>query len=385
MANIAFIPVRGGSKSIPLKNIKSLCGKPLVYWTAKAASEVKEIDKVVVATDNDEIASVVTDFQLPKVEVYRRSSENAGDTSSTESVILEYFKHSTINKNDFLILVQATSPLLQSTHLKKGLSEINQYDSLLSVARTKRFFWKNEGVPLNYDYRNRPRRQDFDGLLVENGAFYISRVADVIKSGNRISGNIGLVEMPEYTAYEIDEKEDWIIVEELMRRFVLPQPDTEKSIKLFISDVDGVLTDAGMYYTEKGDELKKFNTHDGMAFGLLRASGVKTGLVTSEKTQIVSRRAKKLKVDYVCQGKKHNGKLQAVEEICRKEKFDLSEVAYIGDDVNCYELLSAVGLAACPSNAVETIKNIPGIHKLSKKGGDGVVREFYENLLKNRI
>jgi N-acylneuraminate cytidylyltransferase len=385
LANIAFIPVRGGSKSIPLKNIKLLCGKPLVYWTAKAASEVKEINKVVVATDSDEIASVVTAFQLPKIEVYRRSPENAEDTSSTESAILEYFEHSTIAKNDFLILVQATSPLLQSTYLKKGLLEIGGHDSLLSVARTKRFFWKNGGLPLNYDFRNRPRRQDFDGLLVENGAFYISRVGDIIKSGNRISGNIGLVEMPEYTVYEIDEEEDWIIVEGLMKRFVLPQSDTKKSIKLFMSDVDGVLTDAGMYYTEKGDELKKFNTHDGMAFGLLRASGVKTGLVTSEETQIVSRRAKKLKVDYVCQGKTHKSKLQAVQDICRKEKLDLSEVAYVGDDINCYELLKAVGLAACPSNAVETIKNIPGIHELSKKGGDGAVRELYENVLKSRI
>src|SRR5688572_18516991 len=101
------------------------------------------------------------------------------------------------------------------------------------------------------------------------------------------------------------------------------------SIKVFLTDVDGVLTDAGMYYTESGDEFKKFNTHDGMAFGMLRERGIKTGMVTSETTKIVENRAKKLKVDYLFQGAKGDGKLQAAKEICEKEGITLKEVAYI--------------------------------------------------------
>src|SRR6478609_4630834 len=102
-------------------------------------------------------------------------------------------------------------------------------------------------------------------------------------------------------------------------------------IKLFITDVDGVLTDAGMYYTESGDEFKKFNTHDGMAFDLLRKAGIKTGMITSENTKIVERRAAKLKVDYLYQGKKFADKLSAALEICAKENISIKEVAYIGD------------------------------------------------------
>jgi len=156
------------------------------------------------------------------------------------------------------------------------------------------------------------------------------------------------------------------------------------NIKLFLTDVDGVLTDAGMYYSEQGDELKKFNTHDGMGLQLIREKGIKTGIITSENTQMVERRAKKLKLDYLYQGKREGGKLASVLEICEKEAISLKEVAYIGDDINCFELLSKVGLAACPANAIDAVKNIPGIIRMNKKGGEGCVREFIELIL-NRI
>ena len=95
--NIAFIPVRGGSKSIPLKNIKPLNGKPLVYWSAKAACESGFIDKVIIATDSEEIKNIVLGFNLDKIEVYDRDSENAQDTSSTESVMLEFIDKAKLN------------------------------------------------------------------------------------------------------------------------------------------------------------------------------------------------------------------------------------------------------------------------------------------------
>lgn len=152
-------------------------------------------------------------------------------------------------------------------------------------------------------------------------------------------------------------------------------------IKVFLTDVDGVMTDAGMYYSTSGEEMKKFNTHDGMGMVLLRESGIKTGILTTENTTIVSRRAEKLKVDYLYQGVGFGGKLRAAQEICEKEGITLQEVAYIGDDINCLELLSAVGLAACPANATKRVKAIPGIIQLSKNGGDGAIREFIDTYI----
>ncbi len=152
-------------------------------------------------------------------------------------------------------------------------------------------------------------------------------------------------------------------------------------IKLFLTDVDGVLTDGSMYYTESGDELKRFHTYDGMAFELLRKAGIKTGIITSENTQIVARRAAKIKTDYLFQGKRDGGKLAAAEQICAEMGITLEEVAYIGDDINCLELLKAVGLPACPANARAAVKKLPNILVLETKGGDGAVREFVERIL----
>lgn len=379
---IAFIPVRGGSKSIPLKNIREFCGKPLVYWNISALQAVPSVDKIVVATDSDIIENTVSGFGFDKVKVYRRSSENASDTASTESVMLEYIQAVGLPSETVFMLVQATSPLTQTIHFREALELYSQgnYGSLLTCVVNKRFFWNENGTSRNYDYRNRPRRQNFDGELMENGAFYINTVKNILESQNRLSGRIGIYRMPEYTAIEIDEPDDWTMLENLMRKHVLSNKPS-KAIKLFLTDVDGVLTDGGMYYSEAGDELKKFNTRDGMGIQLLREAGIKTGIITSEMTQLVERRAAKLKMDYLYQGKNTGGKLQTALEICRKEGITLADTAYIGDDINCYELLCNVGLAACPADAAQKIKSIPNIRILNRKGGEGAVREFAEIIL----
>lgn len=384
MSVIAFIPVRGGSKSIPLKNIKLFCGKPLVYWTIASLQYVQQVDEIIIATDCDLIEETVKSFQFSKVRVYRRLPENACDTASTESVMLEYINNGKLNPNAILVLVQATSPLTETIHFEEALSvyATGKYDSMLTCVQNYRFFWNEDGTSKNYDYRNRPRRQNFTGELMENGAFYINTVYNISLSKNRLSGKIGIYVMPEYTATEIDEPDDWGILENLMYKYVLNKKDNlNKKIKLLLSDVDGVLTDAGMYYSENGDEMKKFNTRDGMAFQLLRNAGIKTGLITSETTNIVENRARKMMIDYLYQGRREGGKLSAAKEICQKENIELDEVAYIGDDINCFELLSSVGLKACPSDAHYSIKQIPGIVILNNIGGAGVVRELVDRIL----
>ena len=152
-------------------------------------------------------------------------------------------------------------------------------------------------------------------------------------------------------------------------------------IRLFLTDVDGTLTDGGMYYGSDGTEFKKFNTRDGMGLQLLQQTGVKVGIVTSENTTINVNRARKLKVDYLKQSARYGGKLAAVNEICAEMGITLQEVAYVGDDVNCYELLAAVGWAACPADACDKVKSIEGIHILQRRGGDACVREWIDQIL----
>jgi len=138
--------------------------------------------------------------------------------------MLEFISEEKLADSDVFMLVQATSPLTRTQDFDGALEKYSESgkDSLLTVVRTKRFFWDEEGSPLNYDFNNRPRRQDFDGLLIENGAFYINRVSNIRQAKNRLSGEVCYYEMPEYTSIEIDENHDWLIAEQLMRKYNLP-------------------------------------------------------------------------------------------------------------------------------------------------------------------
>lgn len=386
--NVAFIPVRGGSKSIPLKNIKPISGRPLVYWTVKAACGCKYIDKVFVATDSDKIKETVEGFKegseaefFKKAEVIGRSAESASDTASTEFAMLEF-----ADKMEFdnIVLVQATSPLLVSSDLDRGFEAFGEenVDSVLSVVRQKRFHWGNDengfAHPTNYDVFHRPRRQEFDGYLVENGAFYISSKEDLLKSKNRVSGNIKAVEMNEDTFFEIDEPSDWVIIEALMKKNGITAPKEIPEIKMFLTDCDGCLTDGGMYYSEHGDEQKKFNTRDGMGFALLRNKGIVTGIVTSENVDLNKRRAQKLKLDVLEAGCKD--KVAAVKALCEKYAISLENVAYIGDDINDLDVIKMVGYGCCPADAMPQVRDVAK-YVTKTKGGEGVIREVVEAII----
>lgn len=387
--NVAFIPVRGGSKSIPLKNIKPICGKPLVYWTVKAACECGHIDKVYISTESEKIKSAVLEFMrgeelFSKAEVIGRSERSAADTASTEYAMLEFAENYDF---DNIVLIQATSPMLTCTELDCGFEEFfrDGTDSVLSVVRQKRFLWENadDGYahPINYDTLNRPRRQDFDGYLVENGAFYITSKESLIKSGCRVSGNIRTVEMSEDSYFEIDEESDWLITEALMQKNGFGVRGEIPEIKMLLTDCDGCLTDAGMYYTEHGDEMKKFNTRDGMGFKILREMGIITGIVTGENVDLNRRRAEKLKLDILVGG--CDEKADAIMRICRERGISPENTAYIGDDINDLEAIKLVGFGCAPADAMPQVKQAAKFVTCAK-GGEGVIREVVERIIARR-
>ena len=217
---IAFIPLRGGSKSIPLKNIKEIAGKPLAYWVIESALGCPLINKVVVSTDSGFIKKKIGEIKNKKLEIVDRSKRTATDAATSESAMIEFAKN---NIFDYIILVQATSPLLESSHLEHGIKKYfeNNCDGLLSVVRQKRFIWReknNRAEPLNYNPLKRPRRQEFKGFLVENGAFYITSRENLLKTQCRISGKICAYEMPEESYFEMDEPLDWVVIEEFLKR-----------------------------------------------------------------------------------------------------------------------------------------------------------------------
>lgn len=386
--NIAFIPVRGGSKSIPLKNIKLLCGRPLVYWTIKAACDCEYIDKVFVSTDSKIIWDTVESLKIEeditiqkKLNLVERSSNTATDTASTESAMLEFAEN---HEFDNIILIQATSPLLHASDITRGFKVFNEdkTDSVLSVVVQKRFQWlidKNGyAFSTNYNVFKRPRRQDFEGYYVENGAFYITSKLNLIKSKNRVSGNIKIIEMDESSFFEIDEPSDWIIIEALLKKRMNQQKISYPQIKLFLTDCDGCLTDGGMYYSENGDELKKFNTRDGMGFKILQEHGILTGIITSESVALNRKRAQKLKVDIFEDGCVN--KFATLKNICKHYNIKLENVLYIGDDINDLEIIKKVGFGCCPADAIELIKE-NSKYVTQAKGGQGAIREVIDFII----
>jgi YrbI family 3-deoxy-D-manno-octulosonate 8-phosphate phosphatase len=154
-----------------------------------------------------------------------------------------------------------------------------------------------------------------------------------------------------------------------------------RQIRLFATDVDGVLTDAGMYYSESGDELKKFNTRDGMGIKLLQKAGLITAIVTQERTKLVARRAEKLAIPEVHQGVMD--KLTLIREMAARHGLSLGQVAYIGDDVNDLEALEAVGFSASPADGLPAILTAVD-YVCQKRGGEGAVREVVELILEAR-
>lgn len=150
------------------------------------------------------------------------------------------------------------------------------------------------------------------------------------------------------------------------------------NIKLFITDIDGVWTDGGMYYDERGNEFKKFNTSDSAGVLFLRMMEIPVAIVTGETTAMVSRRAGKLKIDHLFQGV--TNKLACASALCAQLSITLEEVAYIGDDINDIQLLKSVGLSAAPANAPQYIKNLVN-WPLEVEGGKGAFRNFVERYL----
>lgn len=151
-----------------------------------------------------------------------------------------------------------------------------------------------------------------------------------------------------------------------------------KKIKLIISDVDGVLTDGGMYYSERGEEMKKFNTRDSMGMELLRKQNISTILITRENSKIVKKRAEKIKIKHLFMGVMN--KESILPQICRKFKVTNSQIAYVGDDVNDYNIMKKVGFATTPNDGVEKIRSIAD-YVCKLKGGEGAFREIADLIL----
>lgn len=222
METIAIIPARGGSKGIPGKNIRLLAGIPLIAHSIVQARQARRVDRVCVSTDSADIASVAREYGA---EVIDRPAEIAGDTASSESALEHALEVVTDAGRDpgLIVFLQCTSPVRAIDDIDSAIDRLRAEgaDSLLSVVPTHKFIWEERGgeaIALNYDYRERPRRQDMDLRYEENGSIYVFKPEILRKYHNRLGGKIVLYVMDENTKVDIDSLADFALAEILIAR-----------------------------------------------------------------------------------------------------------------------------------------------------------------------
>jgi len=216
---LAIIPARGGSKGIPHKNIATLAGRPLIAHTVAQALAVRKIGMVVVSTDDDAIGRAAFDAGARLV---RRPPEISGDFSPSEDAIKHVLSVCTFEP-EIVVMLQATSPIRRPAHIEMAIQMVmhDGYDSVLSVVPQHQFLWQDNGdgaYPLNYQpVGYRPMRQSVKHY-VENGSIYAFKPWVLKTYGTRLGGKIGVVEMPSWSRFEIDQPDDLEICEWIMAR-----------------------------------------------------------------------------------------------------------------------------------------------------------------------
>ncbi|XP_041842678.1 N-acylneuraminate cytidylyltransferase-like [Melanotaenia boesemani] len=379
---VALILARGGSKGIKLKNIKKLAGVPLIGWVLRAAIDSNAFDSVWVSTDHDEIEEVAKNWGA---KVHRRSRKVSRDSSTSLETIQEFVCRNPDVEVDVICNIQATSPCLHPFHLKEALEMITDkgYTSVFSVVRRHQFRWtevkkgSSEATrPVNLDPMKRPRRQDWDGELCENGSFYFATKDLIMNKCCLQGGKIGYYEMrPEYSV-DIDVDIDWPVAEQRVLRY-----GYFGQVRLMLCKVWGCLTHRRIDQSKSQEEMLSINARDVTGLRLLQKQNVEVLLLTSSLDPLAKSLAIKFKRRTRCK-MMQVGKdpLKDLQPFLEKKKWNWKDVAYMGNNKRDAYFLNKAGLSAVPGDAPRDAVRAAQ-YPCSHDGGMGAVREFAKHIL----
>jgi N-acylneuraminate cytidylyltransferase len=381
---LAIIPARGGSKGIPRKNLRDLGGRPLLTYTVEAALRAESIDRVVVSTDDADIARVAGELG---VDVVIRPPEISGDTASSETALLhalDELRDGEGYEPDLVVFLQATSPLRRASDIDDAVRrlEAEGLDSLFSACRVHGFVWRRQDDRLHsvsYDFSNRQRRQDLGEDLLENGSIYVFKPSVLRETGNRLGGTIGVSEMDPLCSFQVDEPGDLELMERLQAvgaGRAQPLPDFS-STRLLVLDFDGVMTDDRVIVDQNGVESVICHRGDGLGIEHLQRAGVGVLVLSKETNPVVAARCAKLGIE--C----HQGfddKLPKLRSLASERGLEPAEIVYVGNDINDLECVqwSGVGVAVADANPAAR-RSADWI--TARPGGRGAVREVCNRIL----
>lgn len=398
---LAIIPARGGSKSMPRKNIKLFCGFPLIAWSIAAAKQSKQVTRVIVSTDDKEIAATAREFgaQTPFLRPTRLAQDDTRDLPVFVHALEWLDKHEGY-KVDVVVQLRPTSPIRPIGLVDKAvetLLSLPNADSVRGVVPASQNpykMWRIEGrrrpmrnllgvAGIDEPY-NEPR-QVLPPVYWQTGHIDAIRRA-TIEKGSMSGGKVYPLIIDGRFAMDIDTPRDWERAEwfvysgglDMVRAGRKPRP-TPKSVKLIVSDFDGVITDNRVFLDKYGIERVSVWRSDSMRIRDLRKHGIEFVILSSEPNPVVSVRAKKMGVSWV-QGVDVGKKGEVLKKLLFEKKVDASNVVYIGNDLNDLPCFKIAGWAVAVADAYPEVLQAAD-YVLTRSGGYGAVRELIDILI----
>lgn len=381
---IAIIPARGGSKGIPRKNILPIAGKPLIAWMIEAAISAKSVGAVYVSTDCPEIAKVAREYGAS---IIWRPAELSGDFSSSESAILHALEtqYPGPTRPPITVFLQCTAPLTTASDIDGTIEALisKDADTAIAVSEFHYFLWEMDEdgnlQGINHNKAIRKMRQERKKQFIENGSVYAMRTTGFLNHKHRFFGKTAHYVVPHSRTIEIDEPLDINIAETLLQRrsIVEAVATLPQKISLVAFDFDGVMTDDTVLISDSGVESVRCSRSDGMGIELARRAGIPMLILSKEKNQVVTQRAKKLQIDVL------NGvddKSKVLNAYLAEKQIPWNETVYIGNDINDKDCLLLSGCGVAVSDARPEVIAVADI-VLKSKGGNHAVRELIDLIL----
>ncbi|WP_127794127.1 acylneuraminate cytidylyltransferase [Agromyces sp. LHK192] len=407
---VAVIPARGGSKGLPGKNVMRVGGVPLVARAVAAARAAETIGRVVVSTDDDEIARVA---RAAGAEIVDRPAALSGDTATSESALLHALgalhpepaadaahshddgptaaRGNPRGEAPVVVFIQATSPFVDPSDLDAAVARVatGDVDSVFSAVPNHAFLWREVeaseragfaagAIGVNHDAAVRLRRQERQPEFRETGAFYAMRTAGFRAAGHRFFGRVGVQLVPELHGVEIDTAADLVVAQALAN--LIDGASHGVDVDAVVTDFDGVHTDDTAIVGEAGVEFVRVSRSDGAGVARLREAGVPVLILSAETHPVVSARAAKLGVE-VRQGVADKG--AALREWAVEQGIALDRIAYVGNDRGDLPALEIVGWPIAVADAIPDVHRVARV-VLQRRGGAGAVRELADAVLAAR-
>lgn len=382
MKVVGFVPARGGSSRIPRKNLQAISGVPLFLWAANNLNRILPKHDIYIDSDDDEILRIANMYGFNTL---KRPDSLA--TNDTNGNVFMLWEASQVSAD---VYIQHLPPMvfLRKDTLESSLDAVvsGAYDSAVAVAKESLYLWDEQGP--KYDIVDIPNSYSLEPIIFEGMGLYVTTSTSLMANKTRFGFNSYLAYLDKFEQIDIDYPEDLEMARTLVRGMSSDSPYLEgiqclkrkgMNIKLLVLDVDGTMTDGGMTYSSRGQELKRFNTKDGRGIIELQKQGVEVAIISSGvESRSIELRARTLGISKVYVGLENKDKI--LQKWVSELRLEPSQVAYIGDDINDLPVRGLVGLFATPSDGVKSIKDVADII-LTRKAGDGCVREFIDDFL----